>query len=284
MSAKRDDYINETALIKATRDNWDSHWKSEASVLNKRRNSFIIKLTRFLKRAGGGELLYRIIKKEVDRAGGRLVLEAGCGSGDVSLRLAENGIRTVLLDTSFTAVNQARERAVDNSLEIFAVNSSIFHIPFKDDIFDACFNSGVVDHFGPEYRSKAVSEVVRITRETGRIIILTNDIKSLVHAKAMSFAQRHNCWRYGFKDAVKSLSDILIHIPHSKLIKEYSRGFISQFEFLHYYLPGGLLKWLFFRLFFIFSLPFNFLNRIPGHFLVTIIEKQIRRTEQSSHS
>ena len=112
-------------------------------------------------------------------------------------------------------------------------------------------------------------------KSKARIIVITNDARSLVHHRAMRHAKSKGIWTFGFKDAIYSLKESLQNLSTAEDVREYSRGFLSQFEFLHYFLPQNeLCKRLFFRFFYLLTFPFKFINRLPGHYLVTVIYKR----------
>jgi len=95
-----------------------------------------------------------------------------------------------------------------------------------------------------------------------------------VHPRAMKHAQRKGIWLHGYKAALHSLRAEVKSADPTCKVKEVSRGFISQFEFLRYYLPPeSFAVRLFFWLFFVISFPLSFLNYFPGQYLVTVLEK-----------
>jgi hypothetical protein len=90
----------------------------------------------------------------------------------------------------------------------------------------------------------------------------------------MNHALARGRWPHGRKAALSSLHAEVKSADPKCSMREVSRGFISQFEFLRYYIPPqSLASRLFFWLFFVMSFPLGFLNYFPGQYLVTIIEK-----------
>ena len=292
--------LNEKELTQSSALIWERYWNdSSANRTISDPKSFSTRLKRFLTRSGGVELAYRIIKQELGSLNGKLILEAGCGIADNSLRLAESGGEFILLDTSISALKFARRRAKSQNAAAFPVQGSIFHLPFKEYVFDRAFNVGVLDHFTPDYRKSAVKEMLRVINHQAnhlhlndpnlkptapspqptaysqnKLVIVTNDARSIIHPIAMKHAKKKGTWRFGFKDAVSSLKGELGEDFDSAFIKEYSRGFISQFEFLQYFLPQkGIIRSIAFEIFYLLTFPLNFLNRFPGQYLVTVIEK-----------
>lgn len=75
---------------------------------------------------------------------GRVVLDVGCGAGrflDVASRW---GARAIGVDYSF-AVNAAQDNLGDRA-NVDVVQADVFHLPFKDEVFDAIFSLGVLHH------------------------------------------------------------------------------------------------------------------------------------------
>jgi ubiquinone/menaquinone biosynthesis C-methylase UbiE len=264
---------SEPSLAQAARDNWACYWDQQSSPLACMPTAgFKGKIKQFLRRGSGLELEWRIIRREIGNPVGHQILEAGCGSGKNALRLAHSGARAVMLDTSRSAVYNARQAAERLGLDARSIHASVFHLPFPDESFDFVFNIGVLDHFGPEYRNQALSEMLRVTCNGGRVVVLTNDRRSWIHPWAMRHALKKGRWRFGFKAALSTLQDM----PElrDRPLREYSRGFISQIEFLRYCCDEhSLLLRMFYWIYYGFSCLLSFLNRLPGQFRVTIIGK-----------
>ncbi|MBU0519374.1 class I SAM-dependent methyltransferase [bacterium] len=229
---------------------------------------------KFLQRAGSGALISKIIRTEIGDSSEGYVLEAGCGTGYLGLQMARSGRKTVLLDVSPSALAYAGSEANRLELKPPRVKGSVFHLPFKDAVFSGTFNVGVLDHFGQQGRKNAALEMLRVTKPQGKVTIVTNDVRSYVHPYAMKYAADRGRWPFGFKAAISSLQAEIPDLLKDYDVNEYSRGFLSQFEFGHYFLPPmGALKALFFGTFYFCTWPFAFLNRFAGQYLVTVIKK-----------
>jgi ubiquinone/menaquinone biosynthesis C-methylase UbiE len=235
-----------------------------------------------LRWSGSGELLYRIIKKELASKTHKLILEAGSGKGDIAVRLSMAGHHVVLIDTSLSALKISGNITSSSAHHALFIQASIFALPFKNGLFDFIYNSGVLDHFGEKARMIALEEMLRVSKNSAKVVIVTNDERSFIHPRAMKFAIAHGKWHYGFKDAIFSCKNIL---PQDQLrcqIREYSRGFISQFEFLRYFISEkGWMQKLFFYLFYLWSFPLGILNLFPGQFLVTVFYQRVDNGESA---
>ena len=262
--------FNEKQIVTDAAENWDRFWTEQLKYQPKNNVS---RFKHFLARGAGLELSFRIVKKELSSSGKNVILEAGSGTGRLSMKLLDKAGQLVLLDTSVSALEITRKFA-GNSLDspIF-LNASIFDLPLTNDSCDFVFNVGVIDNFGPQYRLKAVKEMVRVVKKGGKVVIVTNDARGFIHESAMKYTIRKNRWNFGFKDAIYSLKEMEEELAGCK-IGEYSRGFISQFEFLRYFISQNrLCQQIFYRIFCAVSFPLSFLNIFPGQYRVTVIYK-----------
>ncbi|MFH1861584.1 MAG: class I SAM-dependent methyltransferase [bacterium] len=267
--------VNEQQRIQETAESWEDYWKA---ALPQRSppvgRGFLHRLKRFFQRSGSFELAYRLLRKEIGNSEGKVILEAGSGSGELSLLLAQTSRSAVLLDTSAAAVQYSNRYCTNENLPAVSIRGSIFHLPFRDGVFDASFNVGVLDHFSKESRRSAVAEMLRVTADQGRMVFLTNDRRSWIHPLVMRWAVKKGIWPHGYKAAIASLAEEWRDFPEPLVVREYSRGFISQFEFLRYFVQHSKF-WLalFYRLFFLIALPLGVLNVLPGQYRVTVLEK-----------
>jgi dolichol-phosphate mannosyltransferase len=98
---------------------------------------------------------------------GARVLHAGCGSGQVDENLHEH-VRITAVDISTSALalysrHNPRAEAVRHA--------SIFNLPFPDQTFDGAYNLGVVEHFQPDELRRMFSEVHRILKPKGKLVV-----------------------------------------------------------------------------------------------------------------
>jgi len=104
------------------------------------------------------------------RAAGSIVLDAGCGVGQYSIRLLQEigPAKVVSLDLT-GAVDLFRkimlERFPEFRRRLLIVQASVFELPFRDDTFDYAFSLGVLHHTGDT--RKAVRQVARVVKDGG---------------------------------------------------------------------------------------------------------------------
>ncbi|MGK5543277.1 methyltransferase domain-containing protein [Streptomyces sp. URMC 127] len=100
---------------------------------------------------------------------GRRILDAGAGTGEAALRLAgASGAAVTACDLSAVMCREMRR----NGLPRVAV-ADAHHLPFRDRVFDGVLADRVLQHVNDP--GKAVTELLRVTRPGGRIVVCDPD-------------------------------------------------------------------------------------------------------------
>jgi ubiquinone/menaquinone biosynthesis C-methylase UbiE len=89
--------------------------------------------------------------------GGARVLDAGCGSGKMTIPLARAGYRVVGLDLVREGLQEIRGRG-----DFDLVTGDVRSLPFKDDSFDAVVCYDVLQHLLEPERVRAAEEIRRV--------------------------------------------------------------------------------------------------------------------------
>ena len=125
------------------------------------------------------EMAFDRLKQDLERHSGGLILDAGCGIGVHSARLAERGFRTVAIDVSDIVVSNAvdylRERGVLDRVEVRKDN--LLSLSFSDRTFDVVLLWGVLMHV-PDIEA-ALSEIDRVLKVGGSIVIYEGNLNSI---------------------------------------------------------------------------------------------------------
>lgn len=75
---------------------------------------------------------------------GKLVLDVGCGAGRFLEIASRWGARAIGIDFSFAV--EASQANLGQRPNVDVIQADVFHLPFKDEIFDVIFSIGVLHH------------------------------------------------------------------------------------------------------------------------------------------
>jgi ubiquinone/menaquinone biosynthesis C-methylase UbiE len=113
------------------------------------------------------DLAFKLFKVEP----GMHIIDIGCGTGNFSIKLAKMGCKVIGIDVSDEMLDIAREKTLKEGLEIEFHNMNVYDLKFKDDTFDGAFSMAAFEFITePE---KAISEIFRVVKKYGRILIGT---------------------------------------------------------------------------------------------------------------
>jgi 2-polyprenyl-3-methyl-5-hydroxy-6-metoxy-1,4-benzoquinol methylase len=241
---------------------WEAFWVKSA-----REQAIVDVLARRHFLTAGPRLVVSVARSVLGGISGKRILDAGCGSGLASLALAREGADVTLLDISATAVANVARRAREQGVEAKAIEGSIFELPFEPGSFDLVWNTGVLEHFTPEDKRKAIAEMLRVLGPNGVVLTLNPNAGCRFYERMHEHAMRSGAWDVGYERAFESLAD---SVPESARLHERSIGLLAQFHYLKYALPKPLrLPYL--ALHEAVQLLAGPLNRRPGSILVSVI-------------
>ncbi|WP_303904620.1 class I SAM-dependent methyltransferase [Thiohalomonas denitrificans] len=100
---------------------------------------------------------------------GARVLDAGCGASIFPVYLAEQGYRVSALDLS---PPPGLDRV--HGVSVGYVGGDLGRLPFVDGAFDAVFCISVIEHLGFGAMAAALSEMHRVIRANGRLLLTTD--------------------------------------------------------------------------------------------------------------
>lgn len=100
-----------------------------------------------------------------------LVLDAGGGTGEYSVALAQQGCRVICIDVAKSYLSSAREAAKldKNEQGINFIQASVEKLPFRDGRFDTVLCTEVLEHVLSPY--EALNELKRVSKDNADIII-----------------------------------------------------------------------------------------------------------------
>ena len=117
----------------------------------------------------------RVAHDALAPVGGKLLLDAGCGGGDVARDLAAEGAEVVALDYSAAFIAAARQRHDGSSVTYVTGDVSALDLPA--DSMDGVWCERVLQHVADP--DAAIREFVRVTRPGGRVCLIDTDWTSM---------------------------------------------------------------------------------------------------------
>lgn len=116
---------------------------------------------------------------------GATLLDAGCGTGDDVLAMAQllqGRGRIIGLDSSTTMLAAAQARAAGTNLPVTFQIGDVYALEFADETFDGCRADRLFHHLSEPDR--ALRELKRVTRPGGWIVLFDPDFDAAVIASA----------------------------------------------------------------------------------------------------
>ena len=131
-------------------------------------------------------LIFQTLEAELPDWRDKKILDAGCGTGAILERLG-NPEKNVGIDLAPEAISFCRERGLNNVRQ-----GNVCALPFEDASFDAVISSSVLYHEWVSDMSAAVSEMHRVLRPGGLVLINVPAFRFLhsAHDDAVMTARR----------------------------------------------------------------------------------------------
>lgn len=111
---------------------------------------------------------------------GKIVLDAGCGSGRYAEVSAKYGAEVVCVDLSYAV--ESAYRNLGKLRNVHIIQADIFNLPFKDNVFDIVYSFGVLHHT-PDPR-RAFSSLARLLKPkaTFSIFVYSSYNKAIMYS------------------------------------------------------------------------------------------------------
>ncbi|WP_394823989.1 methyltransferase domain-containing protein [Pendulispora albinea] len=252
---------------------WKEHWeKSDVRPDASWKGSL---LRRYVARFGGFSsnryILHNVLLKHLNDVRGKSVLDAGAGTGLNSLPLSLRGADVTLLDIAPRALEIASTYYAELGLTARCVPGSIFEMPFPDRSFDIVWNTGVIEHFEPVDRRRALHEMLRVMKPSGVLLTVNPNANARIYRFAKERAERSGTWDVGVEYPIAGLAPDVDHQKYELLEEE--AGFLMQLHFLKYLLPKAL-RFPYVALHEGVQSLVNNLNRYPGYLRVSVIRQR----------
>jgi ubiquinone/menaquinone biosynthesis C-methylase UbiE len=121
---------------------------------------------------------------------GEHVLDVGCGTGTLTLEVARHighGGRIVGVDPGMEQIARARAKAARRQLAIEFQTGVIEQLPYPEATFDVVFSTLMMHHLPAPLKRQGLSEIARVLRPGGRLVIADFSHKKERTGQAMHF-------------------------------------------------------------------------------------------------
>ena len=99
------------------------------------------------------------------------ILDAGCGVGRYTIPLAMREYDVTGVDISLFAITELDNVRLRRNMQMGLAAADIFHLPFRDNSFDAVVAFGVLQHLLEDERSTVLPEFARVLVPGGTLVI-----------------------------------------------------------------------------------------------------------------
>jgi len=172
---------------------------------------------------------------------GKRILEAGSGSGKISLCMAMDGAEMILADYSESALLQSRLAFRRKGRSASFLQEDIRSLSLAGKQVDLCWNAGVLEHYERDERLIIISEMVRVTRKGGRVIAFVPNARCLPYRMGKAYAEKTGVWGYGVEIPLHSLREEF-ELAGLTDIQESNIAFDSALDFLDFLPEQQTLK------------------------------------------
>ncbi|GAX91608.1 class I SAM-dependent methyltransferase [Effusibacillus lacus] len=190
------------------------------------------------------ETIYGTICRFIRDVKGKALLEAGSGTGKISLRLAMEGADVTLVDYSKKALENSQLAFRQKNRQGNFLLSDIRNMEVPDNSYDLVWNAGVLEHFDFSGKVSVLQEMARITKPEGIVLVFTPFAKCLPYRVGKAFAETYGSWMYGQEEPVHSLKHEFA-ASGITLLEEFDDGFVNSLDFLDF-IPGSqpVKRWI----------------------------------------
>jgi len=163
------------------------------------------------------------LKEYVDSSDGKTVLDAGAGTGRLSVRLAAAGANVTALDISphmlaLLTKKDARIQAVEGDMEA---------MPFEDESFDRVFCTLALVHV--KEVTPFLEEAYRVLKDGGELILINIHFRKAMLLKDAQGCYTIACYNHFPPHVFKAAQDLAFGVVKNEILTEGDNVWVSQF-------------------------------------------------------
>lgn len=164
--------------------------------------------------------LLRDVCDELDIKKGDLVLEAGCGTGNLALEIKKRGARVVGIDGCKKALDIYKEKDPEANVILSDLTEKL---PFPDNYFDKISLNNVLYTISKDKQKIVLNELYRVLRFGGKIAIV-NPMKNWkpykIYSNGISESLKRNGFFIGLFQILKLIKPAILILYYNNLIKK----------------------------------------------------------------
>jgi ubiquinone/menaquinone biosynthesis C-methylase UbiE len=184
--------------------------------------------------------LLNTICDELDIKTGEKILEAGCGTGNLALKIKERGAEVIGLDNCKEALDIYRKKDPDAKLVLADLREKL---PFPDNYFDKIASNNTLYSISKERQLETLKELHRILKSKGKIVV-SNMRRGWKPMKIYITAIKKNFKKEGGVITIKKIMKMII--PTIKMFYYnhliLGSGVVGQYHFFDFDEQKNLLK------------------------------------------
>lgn len=160
---------------------------------------------------------------------GDSLIEMGCGSGHLSLCLAQKGYKVTLVDFSSVALEKAKLTFKRYGVEGEFILGDLFNLDENLPVCDYAWNSGVMEHFGDD-------EIITLMKNIGKhakrgVLYLVPNSNSIAYLLMRARLMADDEWIYGEEYLRRDYEEILQVMGYKNIEKSYvTTAAISSYQ------------------------------------------------------
>lgn len=155
-------------------------------------------------------------------AEGKKVLDAGAGTGRVSLRLHDAGAQVTAMDISPAMLHLLQQK---NS-EVEVVEGDMENMPFEDDTFDMVFSSLAMVHL--KKVDQFLDECYRVVKDDGLVVLVNIHYRKPMILKDGQGKYTIQGYNHFPKHVTKAAEELAFGIEHDEILTEGDDVWVSQ--------------------------------------------------------
>ncbi len=147
------------------RERWNQFGEKRLNEIRKSPSDFLITHSPYVYFA-----MHHDLMKALDLLRGKNVLELGCGTGKLSVFLAQQGAKTMGVDVSPNLIEASRLLAQVNGVECGFQVANITELPYEKNSYDIVVGISILHHLSERDVAKALQEAHKVLKDGGKAI------------------------------------------------------------------------------------------------------------------